>query len=110
MDTYKFEVSLVYVLSFRTARATLKPYLKKKTKPKTKNNKKKNIQRKDFIVGAETVAWWLRKLAAPVEHMGFILRTSVVAQSTLSSSVGIWYLCMTSRGIRNTPCGVNAYM
>lgn len=27
MDTYKFEVSLVYVLSFRTARATLKPYL-----------------------------------------------------------------------------------
>jgi hypothetical protein len=63
LDTYKFEVSLVYVLSFRTARATLKPYLKKKTKPKTKNNKKKNIQRKDFIVGAETVAWWLRKLA-----------------------------------------------
>ena len=32
VDLYEFEVSLVYILSFRTARATVRPCLKKTKK------------------------------------------------------------------------------
>jgi hypothetical protein len=41
----EFEASLIYKVSFRTARATEKPCLEK-TKTKTKQNKTKNKQKK----------------------------------------------------------------